>query len=76
MCLGIKFQWQLQPPNVPARKLPADGPHYWEIGTAGYPLKRIVATIEAAGFEVVRTYRLFENIRHRFFVIQPVGVEH
>lgn len=50
LCFGIKFQWQLQPPNVPARKLPADGPHYWEIGTAGYPLKRIVATIEAAGF--------------------------
>ncbi len=44
-----------------------DGEHYWEIGKRGYPLSRILACIRQAGGEVVRTHRIFEMHRHRFF---------
>jgi SAM-dependent methyltransferase len=37
LCFGIKFKWAIQPPNPRARKLPENGPHYWEVGTRGYP---------------------------------------
>ena len=47
-----------------------DGTHYWVIGKAQYPLPRIEAEIKAAGFEIERTYRVFEFYGHRFFVLQ------
>ena len=47
-----------------------DGEHYWEIGKAGYPLNRIIKDIRRAGFNVKRTYRLFENPYHRFFILE------
>lgn len=47
-----------------------DGEHYWEIGKAGYPLGRICADVEQAGFEVAKTYRVFEHPYHRFFVLE------
>ena len=47
-----------------------DGEHYWEIGKAGYPLNRIIKNIQRAGVNVKRTYRLFENPYHRFFILE------
>lgn len=47
-----------------------DGQHYWEIGKAGYSLKRVVMEIQNAGFQVLRTYRVFENYHHRFFILR------
>ncbi len=47
-----------------------DGQHYWEIGKAGYPLRRITKEMQKAGFQVVRTYRVFEKYRHRFFILK------
>jgi hypothetical protein len=47
-----------------------DGEHYWEIGKQSYPLQRIVKDIECANFEIIRTYRVFENPYHRFFILQ------
>lgn len=46
-----------------------DGQHYWEIGKAGYPLRRILTEIKNAGFEVLKTYRIFEVPYYRFFVL-------
>jgi len=46
-----------------------DGTHYWVIGKAQYPLSRIEADMKAAGFEIGRTYRVFEFYGHRFFVL-------
>jgi len=44
-----------------------DGEHYWEINRNGYPLRRIVASMNRAGFSVEKTWRLWEYPRHRFF---------
>ena len=47
-----------------------DGEHYWEIGKAEYPLSKIINKIQKAGFRVKKTYRVFENPYHRFFILR------
>ena len=47
-----------------------DGEYYWEIGKAGYPLKRIIKEIQAVGFKIDKTYRVFEYPYHRFFILE------
>lgn len=47
-----------------------DGQHYWEIGKRGYPLNRITNDIKNVGFKIVKTYRIFENPYHRFFILK------
>lgn len=47
-----------------------DGQHYWEIGKAGYPLKRVIMEMQNVGFQIVRTYRVFEKHHHRFFILK------
>lgn len=49
-----------------------DGEHYWEIGKTGYPLDRITNNIKKKGFNIERTYRIFENLYHRFFILMKV----
>jgi len=44
--------------------------HYWEIGKAGYPLSKITKDIESSGFNIKKTYRIFENPCHRFFILK------
>jgi len=46
-----------------------DGQHYWEIGKAGYPLRKVTDEIRKAGFEIKKTYRVFEKPYHRFFIL-------
>lgn len=52
--------------KIPIHKF--DGEHYWEIGKAGYSLNRIIEDIQKAGFKIEKTYRIFENPYHRFFI--------
>jgi len=47
-----------------------DGEHRWEINKADYPLSRVLADIQAAGFEIETTYRPIENSYHHFFVLK------
>jgi len=47
-----------------------DGQHYWEIGKAGYSLNKIINEIQKTGFKVEKTYRIFENPYHRFFILK------
>jgi hypothetical protein len=47
-----------------------DGQHYWEIGKAGYSLKRVINDIINLGFIIERTYRVFEMPYHRLFVLK------
>ena len=59
--------------EVPRRNKPIhkfDGEHYWEIGKQGYSLNRICQEIVESGFRIKRTYRVFENTYHRFFVLE------
>ena len=46
-----------------------NGEHYWEIGKVGYPLSKITKDIESVGFNIKKTYRIFENPYHRFFIL-------
>lgn len=57
---------------LPRRKMLVhnfDGKHYWEIGKAGYSLKRIVEDTQRAGYKIEKTYRVFEFPYHRFFIL-------
>jgi SAM-dependent methyltransferase len=56
-------------PRLKAPKHRFDGEHYWEIGKTGYPLRKIMREMRSAGFEIKRTYRVFEHSFHRFFVL-------
>jgi predicted SAM-dependent methyltransferase len=51
-----------------------DGEHHWLIGKTDYPLKRIVADINKSGFEILKTYRVFECYYHRFFLLRKQQV--
>ena len=50
-----------------------DGEHYWEIGKAGYPLNKIIKDIQKTGFKIEKTYRIFENPYHRFFILKKIN---
>ena len=59
--------------SLPRFKKPINnfnGEHYWEIGKDAYPLNRIIKDIESVGFNIKKTYRIFENPYHRFFVLK------
>ena len=50
-----------------------DGEHHWEIGKDGYLLSRIISDIKRVGFEIEKTFRVFENPYHRFFKMKKAG---
>lgn len=61
--------------HLPRRKKPIhnfDGEHYWEIGKAGYPSSKITNDIERAGFRIEKTYRVFKNPYHGFFILKRI----
>ena len=70
---NIKFKWILPYPTRTPKLKDIYRNHKWEIGVQGFPLRRVLATIDHAGLDVVKTYRVFEYIRHRFFVLQKRG---
>ena len=47
-----------------------DNEHFWEIGKKGYSLKKIKSDINLIGFEIVKTYRIFEYYYHRIFLLE------
>lgn len=44
--------------------------HQWEIGKKGYPLSHITHDFEETGLKLIKTYRVFENPYHRFFIFR------
>ena len=46
-----------------------DGEHYWEINKQGYSLDRVIADFSKR-LKLSKTYRVFENPYHRFFVFE------
>lgn len=45
------------------------GEHYWEINKQGYPLKRIIKDL-CGECMLIKTYTVFENPYHRFFILE------
>ncbi len=66
---GIKLKKYLVVPCKKPKVQIFAGEHYWEIGKRGYSLERIYNDIRSAGFFIERTYRVFENPYHRFFIL-------
>lgn len=61
----------LIPFPVPKRLRPSlNIDHYWNIGTSGYPLRKITDEIKNAGFTIDRNYRIFEIFWHRMFLLK------
>ena len=56
-------------PRLKSLKHVFDGKHYWEIGKPGYPLRKVMGEMRSVGFEIKKTYRVFEIPFHRFFVL-------
>jgi len=57
-------------PGIRKPKHRFDGHHYWEIGKAGYSLKKIVNDLEKQDLQIERTYRVYEMPYHRFFILR------
>ena len=56
-------------PRLKPWKHEFDGEHYWVIGKAEYPLRRVIGGMQSTGFEIKKTYRVFEIAYHRFFIL-------
>ncbi len=70
----------IQLPGIGRKKIPKpyfqpprhdfDGQHYWEINAIGYELKKILSEIQNCGFNILKSYQVFENYKHRFIIIE------
>jgi len=64
----------LRRPFTRKREHVFDGEHYWEINKGGYEFDDVVAEVaeqaEESGYQLCRTYRVWENPYHRFFVLR------
>lgn len=59
--------------NPFARKLEHifDGEHYWEINKVGFELHKVLTVIRGTARDFnLRTYRVHENLYHRFFILE------
>ena len=66
-----EVQFSIPKPQLRAAPHVFDGEHYWEINKAGYALARVVAALQQqAPVSMIRTFRVPENLYHRFFVFQ------
>lgn len=63
-------EWMVSFPRLIHRKHNFNGEHYWEIGKKGYSLSTISNIMVECGFEIIKTYRVFDHPYHRFFVLQ------
>ncbi|MBK7502679.1 MAG: methyltransferase domain-containing protein [Polaromonas sp.] len=45
-----------------------DGEHYWEINKLGYALDKLIKDFKVMDCQLIRTYRVFWNPYHRFFI--------
>jgi 2-polyprenyl-3-methyl-5-hydroxy-6-metoxy-1,4-benzoquinol methylase len=57
-------------PALVLRKHPYAKSHEWELGIQRYPVSRIINDMRTVGFTITKSYRLYENPYHRFFILQ------
>ena len=78
LCLAISLpgigivRKLLSIPIFPRVHIMTKGGHYWEIGKRGYSLSRVKRDIENNGLTIEKTYRVFENPYHRFFILKKI----
>jgi len=65
-----EFKLLFPQPRIRPVKYEFNGDHYWNIGTQGFPLSKIVREISQAGFTIKKNYRVFEIPWHRFFILE------
>jgi len=65
-----EFKRLMPLPRLKPPKHKIDCEHYWEIGKAAYPLRKVMGEFRKVGFETKNTYRVFENPYHRFFILR------
>jgi len=46
--------------------------HYWEIGNRGTSKKWLIKSFKKRGFELVKSYTVFENPYHVFFIFKKI----
>lgn len=63
------FKKLIHIPLLPREKSPVQQ-HHWEVGLKQYPLRRVADDFTSAGFIIEKTYQVFENHRHRFFILE------
>ena len=47
-----------------------DGEHFWEVNKKNYPLKRVIKDFSNNKWCLKKTFRVYENPYHRFFVFK------
>ncbi len=67
---GIRIKKLIPHPFPRADSHKFDGQHYWEIGRKDYSLAKIKAEIMSAGYKILKSYRVFENHYHHFFILE------
>lgn len=56
-------------PRIRNRRHVFDGEHYWEINKSGYALRKVIKSLEEQGpLRLSNTFRVHENMYHRFFI--------
>lgn len=65
-----KFQLLISAAVLPRRHMLTKSGHHWEIGKKDYPLSRLIQDINKKGLHLVKTYRVYENPQHRFFILK------
>ena len=66
--VGI-VQFSIPRPRLRASLHEFDGEHYWEINKQGYPVTKVIQELSSvAAVSLSRTFRVPENLYHRFFV--------
>lgn len=63
------YRFMLTGPSLFLREHIFDGQHYWEIGKKEYSLRHVLKCFQlASNFNLVKTFRVYENPYHRFIV--------
>jgi ubiquinone/menaquinone biosynthesis C-methylase UbiE len=65
---GMRFMMRI--PRIFAKKPKEHAAHKWSIGRRGYGRGRVEGAIRDAGFKILKSYNVFENPRHRFYVLE------
>ncbi len=70
-----KIDWTFKLVYRPIKYL-FNGEHYWEMGTKGYPIRRIEGDLQEAGWRIKKSFFNPDNPYHYFFVLESNESQH